>query len=277
MTTKTLCTVFFVSDRTGITAELLGKTLLTQFPNVEFHKRTLPFIDTAEKAREAVREINKSARQEEKSPIVFSTLIDEELRKIIASAEALYLDLFEGFIRRLETKLDLESSHALGLSHGMGDELAYQKRMDALNYTLAHDDGINTAGYDRAEIILVGISRTGKTPTCLYLAMQYGVCAANYPLTPDDFSQSGLPAPLLPYRAKLYGLTIHPKRLARIRHERKPESKYASLENCQWEIHSAETLLRQAHVPLLDTSTMSVEEIAISILHATGLVKRIKS
>ncbi|MBI3546228.1 MAG: kinase/pyrophosphorylase [Gammaproteobacteria bacterium] len=277
MATKITYTVLFVSDRTGITAELLGKTLLTQFPGVEFHKRTMPFIDSAEKARQLVQEINQLARQQDKSPIVFSTLIDEELRNIITTADALCLDLFEGFIRRLETKLGVESSHALGLSHGMGDELAYQKRMDALNYTLAHDDGINTAGYDRADVILVGVSRTGKTPTCLYLAMQYGICAANYPLTPDDFSDSKLPAPLLAHRAKLYGLTIHPKRLARIRHERKPDSRYAALENCQREIHSAEMLLQQAQVPLLDTSTMSVEEIAISILHGSGLIKRIKN
>lgn len=275
-TVKSQRTVFFVSDRTGITAELLGKTLLTQFPDIEFHKRTLPFVDTVEKARIALAEINDTGRKEKHRPIVFSTLINDEVRMAVAAGNILFIDLFADFVRRLETELGLKSSHAMGLSHGMGDELAYQRRMDALNYTLAHDDGMHSANYDRAELILVGVSRTGKTPTCLYLAMQYGISAANYPLTPDDFSHEALPKPLLPHRAKLYGLTIHPERLARIRHERKPESRYASLDNCQREIRAAEALLRQFHLPVLDTTTMSVEEIAISILYGTGLIKRLK-
>lgn len=270
-------TIFFVSDRTGITAELLGKTLLTQFPGVEFRKRTIPFVDTIEKARSALAEIDATARKENQRPIVFSTLINEDVRAAVISTEALFIDLFADFISRLETELGLGSSHALGLSHGMGDELAYQKRMDALNYTLSHDDGGNTTNYDLAQVILVGVSRTGKTPTCLYLAMQYGLCAANYPLTPDDFTDQALPKPLLKHRAKLYGLTISPDRLAKIRNERKPRSRYASLENCQSEIRAAEALLRQAHVPILDTTTMSVEEIAISILYGTGLIRHVKS
>lgn len=274
---KTQRTVFFVSDRTGITAELLGKTLLTQFPNVEFRKRTFPFVDTVEKARSTLARIDEAARLEGLKPIVFSTLIDPDVRAALASGNALIVDIFTDFIRQLESELGLESSHALGLSHGMGDEMVYQKRMDALNYTLSHDDGMHTNNYDRAELILVGVSRTGKTPTCLYLAMQYGVCAANYPLTPDDFADEALPKPLLPHRNKLYGLTISAERLAKIRHERKPESRYASLENCQNEIRAAEALLRQGHIPVLDTTSMSIEEIAISILHGTGLIKRLKT
>ncbi|MHB8624002.1 MAG: posphoenolpyruvate synthetase regulatory kinase/phosphorylase PpsR [Sulfuricaulis sp.] len=274
---KTQRTVYFVSDRTGITAEHLGKTLLTQFPEVEFRKRTLPFVDTMEKAQAVLATINDTARKDGQRPIVFSSLINEDIRATIASANVLFLDLFADFIKRLEGELRVVSSHALGLSHGMGDELAYQKRMDAVNYTLLHDDGLNTNNYDRAEVILVGVSRTGKTPTCLYLAMQHGICAANYPLTPDDFSANSLPKPLLSQRAKLYGLTIAPERLARIRHERKPESHYASLVNCQKEIRSAESLLRQANIPILDTTAMSVEEIATSILYGTGLIKRLKA
>lgn len=269
--------VFFVSDRTGITAELLGKTLLTQFPEVEFRKHTLPFVDTVEKADAAVAEINRTALVEGKPPIVFSTLINDDVRASVTSANALFLDIFADFIGRLESELGLTSSHALGLSHGMGDELAYQKRMDAVNYTLSHDDGVNTANYDRAEVILTGVSRTGKTPTCLYLAMQYGIHAANYPLTPDDFPEQSLPKPLLPHRAKLFGLTIQAERLAKIRNERKPGSRYASLENCRSEIRSAENLMLQAQLPVLDTTIMSVEEIAISILHTTGLIERVKS
>lgn len=270
-------TVFFVSDRTGITVEHVGKTLLTQFPDVNFRKRSLPFIDTVEKARAACTEINNTARQEGRRPIVLSTLINEDTRAEIATADALCLDLFAGFISRLEAELGLESSHALGLSHGMGNEVAYQIRMDAVNYTLSHDDGISTDTYDRADVILVGVSRTGKTPTCIYLGMQYGIFAANYPLTPDDFADHALPKPLIPYRAKLYGLTIHPERLTKIRNERRPGSRYASLENCRFETRAGETLLRQEQIPILDTTTKSVEEIAISILYGAGLSKRIES
>ena len=274
---KTHRTVFFVSDRTGITAELLGKTLLTQFPGIEFRKRTFPFVDTAGKARAILARIDETAREEKQKPIVFNTLIDEDVRASLTSENAFFIDLFSDFIRRLEAELGLESSHALGLSHGIGDELAYQKRMESLNYALSHDDGVHTSNYDRAEVILVGVSRTGKTPTCLYLAMQYGIYAANYPLTPDDFTAQALPKSLLVHRDKLYGLTISPERLAKIRHERKPNSRYAALENCQNEVRGAEALLRQAHVPLLDTTSISVEEIAISILYGAGLAKRLKS
>jgi regulator of PEP synthase PpsR (kinase-PPPase family) len=269
-------TVFFVSDRTGITAEILGRTLLTQFPDVEFHRHTLPFVDTVEKARTTLKEINDIARKEGRRPIVISTLIEDDVRDVILNADALCIDLFAGFIRKLESELGMESSHALGLSHGIGDELAYQKRIDAINYALSHDDGLSTANYAIADVILVGVSRTGKTPTSLYLAMQYGIRVANYPLTPDDFGDTRLPEPLAPYRDKLYGLTINPERLARIRNERKPESRYASLENCRGEIDAANAIMGKVGLHILDTTTKSVEEIAISILHDTGLMERIQ-
>lgn len=270
-------TVFFVSDRTGITAEILGRTLLTQFPGQGVRKRTLPFVDTLEKAEHARTEINAQARHDGLRPIVFSTLIDDAIRAVILSSDALCLDLFEGFIRRLEEELGTVSSHTLGLSHGIADELAYQRRMDAINYTLSHDDGAATPDYARADVILIGVSRSGKTPTCLYLALQYGVFAANYPLTAEDLGAQKLPAALTAHRGKLYGLTIHPERLARIRNERRPGSRYASPETCRQEVRAAETLFREARIPYLDMTTMSVEEIAVSILHATGLMDRARS
>jgi hypothetical protein len=269
-------TVFFVSDRTGITAEILGRTLLTQFQGVEFQKHTLPFVDTVEKAQAVLKEINDTARQEGRRPIFISTLIEDKVRDVILTADALCLDLFAGFIQKLESEFGVESSHALGLTHGIGDELVYQKRIDAINYALSHDDGLTTANYAIADVIVVGVSRTGKTPTSLYLAMQYGIHAANYPLTPDDFGDMRMPAPLAPYRDKLYGLTINPERLARIRNERKPDSRYASLENCREEIDAANAIMGKTGLHILDTSTKSVEEIAISILHDTGLMERVQ-
>lgn len=269
-------TVFYLSDRTGITAEVLGKTLLTQFPDVEFRKHLIPFIDTPEKARDALREINQLAQRESKRPLVISTLINDELRVIVEQANAMCLDLFEGFIGKLETELDMPSSHALGLTHGIGNAILYERRMAAVNYALTHDDGLAPAHYNDADVILVGVSRTGKTPTCLYMAMQYGVHAANYPLTSDDFDSGTLPKSIAPYRNKLFGLTIAPDRLARIRHERRPDSQYASLQTCRTEIMAAEELFQQINLQSLDTTTMSIEEIAVTILHNTGIATRLQ-
>jgi len=242
-------TVFYVSDRTGITAEVLGKTLLTQFPEVEFSKRTLPFVDTPEKAAAARDEINAAVKSEALRPIVICTLINDEARATVESVDALCLDLFEGFIGRLEAELGMASSHALGLTHGMGNPSTYERRMAAVTYTLAHDDGISTSNYADADLILVGVSRTGKTPTCL-------------------------PKSLVPHRARLFGLTITAERLSAIRNERRPGSRYASIETCREEVRAAEGLFQQERLPMLDTTAMSVEEIAITILHRTGLAAR---
>ena len=268
-------TVFYLSDRTGITAEVLGKTLLTQFPGVEFRKRLIPFIDTPEKAEAALQEIADTTRHEAQRPIVISTLINDDLRHMVEKANALCLDLFDGFIGKLEGELNVQSSHALGLTHGIGDASLYERRMAAVNYALAHDDGLSPSHYNDADIILVGVSRSGKTPTCLYIAMQYGVQAANYPLTSDDFENMALPKSLTPFRSKLYGLTISPERLAKIRHERKPDSHYSSIETCRAEVRAAEDLLQRARVPYLDTTTKSIEEIAITILHKSGAAARL--
>lgn len=272
--TRARRTVFYLSDRTGITAEVLGKTLLTQFPGVEFRKRLIPFIDTPEKGAAALQEINDSAQHEEQRPIVISTLINDELRLLVESANALCLDLFEGFIGKLESELNVQSSHALGLTHGIGNAILYERRMAAVNYALAHDDGLSPSHYNDADVILVGVSRTGKTPTCIYMAMQYGIQAANYPLTSDDFEKMALPKSVTPYRSKLYGLTISAERLAKIRHERKPDSHYAALDTCRAEVRAAEDLFQRTRMPHIDTTTMSVEEIAITILHKTGIATR---
>lgn len=263
--------VFYVSDRTGITAELLGRTLLSQFKGAAFNKTTLPFIDTVEKARIACEEINRAYADQGERPLVFSTLINPETRKAVIKSDGFVLDLFEMFILPLEEELGEESSHVLGLSHGISDHNAYNNRIDAINFTLNHDDGITTSNFELADIILIGVSRTGKTPTCLYLAIQYGIRAANYPLTPDDFSDGRLPKSLRPFHSKLYGLSITPDRLHKIRSERKPNSQYASLENCRSEIRMAESIFQAEAIPFLDTTSKSVEEISITILHAAHL------
>lgn len=269
--------VFFLSDRTGITAEAVGRSLLTQFENVDFVLRTMPFIDTTEKAQEAVERINKTADAEGKRPLLFGTLIDPRIREIIAHSRGLLLDPFDAFIAPLERELGVHSTHTVGRSHAMGDYATYKHRIDAVNYALSHDDGATTRHYGSADIILVGVSRSGKTPTCLYLALHFGLLAANYPLTDDDFQEQALPKSLQPFRDKLYGLTIDPLRLHQIRTERRPDSKYAELKQCQREIQASEAMYRRERIPYIDASSMSIEEIGSTILHRTGRERRLYS
>jgi [pyruvate, water dikinase]-phosphate phosphotransferase / [pyruvate, water dikinase] kinase len=264
-------TVFFVSDRTGITAENLGHSLLSQFEGIQFNRVRLPFLDTVEKARDAVAQINEASIADGRRPLIFSTLILPAVRNIIEQSDALFLDLFEMFIVPLEAELGISSSHAVGRSHAA--DTNYNSRMDAVNYALNHDDGGVTRDLNLADIILIGVSRCGKTPTSLYLAMQYGVYAANYPLVPEDFDSESLPQAIKAYAGKLHGLTIRPERLQQIRTERSPNSRYAALENCQTEIKKAEYMMQLANIPYLDVTTMSVEEIATTILHQTGMKK----
>lgn len=262
---------FFISDRTGLTAEVLGRSLLSQFEGIEFHRVTLRYIDTADKAREAVAQINEASHADAQRPLVFSTLTTPALRNIIGQADALLLDLFEMFITPLEAELGALSSHAVGRSHSAGS--SYTSRMDAVNYALDHDDGGISRDLNRAEIVLVGVSRCGKTPTSLYLALQFGIYAANYPLVEEDFNTAKLPPALMPMRRKLFGLTIGPERLHQIRAERSPNSRYASLENCRNEVHQAENMMRQFGIPFLDITAMSVEEIATTLVQQIGLKK----
>ena len=267
-------TAFFISDRTGITVEMLGNSLLTQFDDIEFRRITLPFIDTVDKAREVLNQIEAARGESNKRPLVFTSLMKDEVREEIAKANAMVLDLFDRFIVPIEAELGVKSAHAIGRSHSAGNFNEYNHRIDAVNYTLAHDDGVTVRNLDAADIVLVGVSRSGKTPTCLYLALQFGIKAANYPLIPEDLERMKLPPALLPLKHKVWGLTIVPERLAQIRQERKPDSKYASLANCQWEVAAAERLMSGAGIPFLNSTTKSIEELATTILHDAHLDRR---
>ncbi|MBL0123308.1 MAG: kinase/pyrophosphorylase [Betaproteobacteria bacterium] len=268
-------TAFFISDRTGITVEMLGNSLLTQFDNVEFQRITLPFIDNMDKVHDALSQIEAARIESGKRPLVFTSLMSNELRAEVGNADAMVLDLFDRFIVPMEAELGVKSAHAVGRSHSAGNFKDYNHRIDAVNYTLAHDDGVTNRNLAEADIILVGVSRSGKTPTCLYMALQFGVKAANYPLIPEDLEKMKLPPSLLPLKHKIRGLTIMPDRLQQIRQERKPDSKYASLENCKWEIQAAETLMKNAGVTYLNSTTKSIEELATTILHEAQLDRRV--
>lgn len=258
-------TVFFVSDGTGITAETFGNSILAQFPGKPRHVRR-PFIDTPDKAHQVVREVNETAEREGKRPIVFITLVDPDVRDIIQSAQAMVMDMFRTFVEPLEIEFGIKSNHRVGRFSDVSKSREYSDRIAAINFSLEHDDGQSSKNLDSAEVVLVGVSRSGKTPTSLYLAMQHGIKAANYPLIPEDFDRGALPSPLKQHKKKCFGLTIAPERLAEIRHERRPNSKYASIENCRFEVAAAEQMMRREGIAWLSSTTKSIEEIATTIL-----------
>ncbi len=260
-------TVFFVSDGTGITAETFGNSILNQFPAKPRHVRR-PFIDTVEKAHAVVAEINASALHAGQRPIVFITLIHDAVRAIVtdAACKGLVLDMFRTFVEPLEVEFGVKSNHRVGRFSDASQSREYHDRIEAINFSLAHDDGQSARNLDIADVILLGVSRSGKTPTSLYLAMQHGIKAANYPLIPEDFERGRLPTPLLAHKRKCFGLTINPERLAQIRNERRPGSKYAALENCRYEVSEAEAMMRREGVAWLSSTHKSIEEIATTIL-----------
>ncbi|MDO5057263.1 MAG: pyruvate, water dikinase regulatory protein [Lautropia sp.] len=259
-------TAFFISDGTGITAETFGCSLLSQFDDMHTRYVRLPFIDTEDKAREAVARINAQGSSDGQRPLVFSTLANPAISGIVQTAAALYLDLIGTFVSRLEGELGRKSSHSMGQFHRIKSPDQYQARIDAINFSLSHDDGQQHAELHTADVILVGVSRCGKTPTSLYLSIQHGIKAANYPLIPEDFDRMRLPEALYKYKNKLFGLTITPERLHEVRSERRPDSRYASLANCREEVAAAESMMRREGIAMLSTTTKSIEEIAATIL-----------
>ncbi|MCF6354909.1 MAG: kinase/pyrophosphorylase [Candidatus Polarisedimenticolaceae bacterium] len=266
--------VFYISDGTGITIEALAKSLLTQFDKVTFDREIVPYVDTVDKVRSVVERINKSADVDGQPPIVFSSMVDVACRNILEASKGVVLDFFGTFISPLEKVLGVKSSYTIGGVHTMGSGEGYGRWIDAVNFALQHDDGQQAQKLDTADIILAGVSRSGKTPTSLYLAMQFGIRAANYPLTEEDFKHDGIPEYLKPYKKILFGLTISPQRLSSIRQERKPNSRYASLAQCRSEIQIAERMFQREKIPYLNTTAKSIEELASGILIQTGLKRR---
>ena len=259
-------TVFVISDGTGITAETFVTALMAQFDITPRIVR-IPFVDTVDKAHQAVRQINHSGEVEGKNPIVFSTLVNPDVVAVVTQhCKGLLMDMFGTFVQPLEDELGLKSQHRVGRFSDISQSKEYLNRMEAINYTLAHDDGQTHADLSGADVVLIGVSRSGKTPTSLYLAMQFGLKVANYPLIPEDFDRKQLPPALEPIRKKLFGLTIDPQRLSDIRNERRPNSRYASLQNCRHEVAEAEAMMRRAGVQWLSSTHKSIEEISTTVL-----------
>lgn len=259
-------TVFFISDGTGITAETLGHSLLSQFEMIKFNYITIPYVNNKKKAQQTLSQIKQAFKKDGEHPIVFATLINPEISHVLRNGPWFIMDFFQTFINPLENELGHQSSHTVGRSHSVKNYNEYMARMNAVNYTLTHDDGVNTRDFSSANIVLIGVSRCGKTPTCLYLALQFGIYAANYPLTEDDMHQLQIPDGLTNCKNKLFGLTIDPFRLQKIRQERRPNSDYSSLQRCELEVRYAESLYQKNNIPYLDATSRSIEEISVEIM-----------
>lgn len=266
--------VFFVSDSTGITVETLGHSLLTQFNSIEFSSFSLRFIDTEEKAREAQEAINKVALETQHPPLIFCTLVKPELRQILSQSKGLFFDVLNTFLKPIEDEIGIKAKHDMGRAHGILDDHEYADRMNAVSYSLKTDDGSHSSIYDKADVIISGVSRTGKTATSLYLALHYGLNAANYPLVEEDLEGESLPPSLLQHKDKVIGFYITPERLHLIRSKRRPDSEYASLSRCRFEIRQTESMFSRDHIPFLDVSSMSIEEIASTIVSMQSLTPR---
>ena len=267
--------VFFISDGTAITAETLGHSLLAQFPHVDFDINIIPYITSEEAAMNVVAEINQRAQLDGQKPLVFDTLVDPYARDIINTANAINLDVFEGLISKLSDELGTSPTTLVGQTHAVTDSESYKARIDAVHFALDNDDGARTRHYDKADLILIGVSRSGKTPTSIYLSLQFGIRVANYPLTEEDLDDNRLPSVLKAHKHKLFGLMIDAERLVAIRSERKANSRYASFNQCQMELRAVEGIYISEGIKYLNVSEMSIEEISTRVLQMTGLKRRI--
>ncbi|MEE9328209.1 MAG: pyruvate, phosphate dikinase/phosphoenolpyruvate synthase regulator [Cocleimonas sp.] len=259
-------TVFFVSESTGITAETLGHSLLSQFPHLEFTYLQRPFIDTEEKALHLANEISLVNNEQGFKPIVFATMPEQNINEILSNADCHYYEVFENYLVKIGQDLHATPKRESGLSHGLVNEKIYDARIDALNFTLKHDDAMVLKTIGNADVIIVGVSRSGKTPTSLYLALKFGIKAANYPITDDDFEHNKLPQILLDNRDKLFATSIKAKRLQQIREKRRPNSQYSSIQTCKAEIKKAKNLYEKYDLHPMDVTAQSIEELATQIV-----------
>jgi len=255
---------FYISDGTAITSEVFGHALLSLFPT-EFEHHTISFVETTEQALIAKETINKASKRTGEPALVFHTFVNNEIREIIDACDAIIYNFLEQFIAPLEKQIGIKSNPQPHRTHSI-HENSYDHRIDAVNFSLANDDGSNISNYEHADVILVGVSRSGKTPSALYLALQYGVKAANYPFIDDDMEDLKIPEFLKQHKKKIFGLTINADRLIDIRNNRMSNSKYASARQCRMELREVEKLYKKEKIPFINTTNFSVEEIAAKIL-----------
>lgn len=267
--------VFYVSDGTAITCETLGHVVLGQFA-VQPNEKTFPFVESDEKLSELLKQIQRSYQLHGVKPLVFFSMVIPEMRTRLLQAPAHFYDVLESIVQRVSLDIEMEPAPKLQRSRSVGkDSDTYFDRIAAIEYTLAHDDGVSLKDLDRADIILLGVSRSGKTPTSLYMAMQFGLRVVNYPFIAEDMHAMRLLPEFEFHRHKLFGLTINAERLTEIRENRLAGSEYASNQQCQQELATVEALFRREAISCINTSSLSVEEISTRILERTGLKRRL--
>lgn len=267
--------VFYVSDGTAITCETLGHVVLGQFPFIP-NEKTFPFVESQDKVADVVKEIETSYQRNGVKPLVFFSIVVPDVREMLLEAPAYSYDVLESIVQKVQDDIQMAPKPKLQRSRSVGkDSDTYFDRIAAIEYTLAHDDGITLKGLEQADIILLGVSRSGKTPTSLYMAMQFGLRVVNYPFIAEDVKMMRLLPDFEIHRHKLFGLTIDPERLTEIRENRLSGSDYASTEQCKLELDTVEALFRREAIPYINTSSLSVEEITTRILEKAGMKRRL--
>jgi regulator of PEP synthase PpsR (kinase-PPPase family) len=263
--------IYYVSDSTGILATNLGQSLICQFPEISFHEEKFPFIKTIADAEKTIRYILKQSTG--RRPIIFSTLVSPKLRAIFNHPEVELFDVCDAFLERLEQCLEAKALGLPGYSQHV-DDSSMSRRVEAIHYCLGHDDGTKFDEYNEADVILVGVSRSGKTPVSVYMATHMGLKAANYPLTNNNLNHYTLPEGLRHNRKKAVGLTIAPEILSMIREKRYPNSTYAKRSTCVQELEQAQEIFQKYKIPVINTSGRSIEELATQISQEIGLFKK---
>lgn len=267
--------IFYVSDNTALTAKTLGKSLLSQFENIYFMEYLRPFINTQKKVLQLCDEINILAKQDEQSPIIFVSTVNHKILDILHEKFSNVIDILSPFVAHLELIINKKSSKRAGLAYKMNNIKEYDERIMAIDFTLDTDDGLKINNYDNADIVLLGVSRCGKTPTALYLALNLGLKVANYPFTAEDLPDFVLNAEQKKNHHKLFGLLISPERLASIRKERRSIGNYSDIECIKKELQALKDLFVREKIPFVDTTNRSVEEIATFIVSKKNIKAKI--
>lgn len=263
--------IYYISDSTGILITNLGQALLCQFPEISFHEEKIPYVKTIKEAQKTLEYILDKSRG--RRPIIFSTIMDLEIRNLFRSPEVEFFDAFDYFLDPLEHCLEAKALRVPGFSRH-GDVLTMNKRVDAINYCLEHDDGTKVNEFDEADVILLGVSRAGKTPVSVYLATQMGLKAGNFPLTDEYLKEQRLPQSVVRNIKRAVALTTTPEMLRSIREKRYPDSKYAKIATCIEELQLAEEIFHHHKVPIISSAGKSIEEIATQVTQEIGLARK---
>lgn len=263
--------IYYISDSSGILVTNLGQALICQFPEVNFYEEKFSYIRTVTEAKKIMAHILK--RSGGRRPIIFSTILDPEVRAVFDSPEVEYFEAYGRFLERLETCLETEAVREPGIARNPSD-LALNMRVDAIHFCLDHDDGTKAGEYDEADVILLGVSRVGKTPVAVFLATQMGLKSANFPLTAEYLNRYQVPETIRQNLSRVVALTTSPEQLHSAREKRYPGSRYARLSTCVEELKLAEHLYLKSNIPVVSSAGRSIEETATQVTQQLGIAKK---